>query len=296
MDTQDKPIYKRAIFWILIAALVVLAVVFVLVIRMSQGLRGKLFTPSAPVPETSRFTVPTLPPPEENPYGAMDFGPDENGYLTCLTGESRLGIDVSYAQYLHQDHIDWQQVKDAGIEFVIIKVAGRGYGEAGKLYFDDYWRRSYEGAKAAGLDVGAYFFSQAITEEEAIEEANYILAQLDGLPLDMPIVYDWEYIDPTTSDGIPRTHAMSKRLLTECTKAFCETIKAAGYEPMIYFNADQSRKKMYLEELTDYPFWLASYTTELNYPYKVDMWQYTATGSVPGIEGDVDLNLYLHYD
>ena len=292
MDTRDKPVYKRAVFWILIAALIVLAVVFVLVIRMSQGLKGKLSTPSEPVPETSRFTVPTLPPPEENPYGAMDFELDENGYLTCLTGESTLGIDVS----IYQGNIDWQEVADAGIEFVIIKCAGRGYGEAGKLYEDSNWRKNYEGARAAGLKVGVYFFSQAITEEEAAEEAEYVLRLIEGKQIDMPVVYDWEYIDPATADGIPRTVAMSKRLLTECTKAFCETVKAAGYEPMIYFNANQSHKKMYLEELTDYPFWLASYTTELNYPYKIDMWQYTASGTVPGIEGTVDINLYLKYD
>lgn len=293
MDTQDKPIYKRAIFWILIAALVVLAVVFVLVVRMSQGIRSKLLSPATdPAPEATRFTIPTLPPPEENPYGAMDFGMDENGYLTCLTGESTLGIDVS----IYQGNIDWQQVADAGIEFVIIKCAGRGYGEAGNLYEDSNWRRNYEGARGAGLQVGVYFFSQAITEEEAAEEAEYVLKLIEGKEIDMPVVYDWEYIDPATSDGIPRTIAMSKRLLTQCTKAFCETIKNAGYEPMIYFNADQSHKKMHLEELTDYPFWLASYTTELNYPYKIDMWQYTASGTVPGIEGTVDLNLYLKYD
>lgn len=293
MNTKEKPLYKSVLFWILVVALIAVMGLFVLVDHLS----GDLFTvnrPTEPSVQTdpAKVTLPTLPPPEENPYDSLDFAVGEDGYLTCLSGESMLGIDVSYVQR----DIDWQQVKDAGIEFVIIKVAGRGYGESGKLYFDDYWRSNYEGAKAVGLKVGVYFFSQAITEEEAVEEAEYLLDQLDGRSLEMPVVYDWEYIDPTTADGIPRTVAMSKRMLTNCTKAFCDTIKTAGYEPMIYFNADQSHKKMYLEELTDYAFWLASYTTDLRYPYKIDMWQYTATGTVPGIKGDVDINLYLKYD
>ena len=287
MYAKEKPIYKTALFWILIAALVVLVVVFVSIVRLSNSLFAPVDTP----PETTEFTLPTLPPPEENPYNAMDFGLDEKGYLTCLTGESRLGIDVS----VYQKSIDWQQVKDAGVEFVIIKVGGRGYGEAGRLYEDDTWRAKYEGAKAVGLDVGVYFFSQAIDEAEAIEEAEYVLSLIEDKEIDLPIVYDWEYIDPITADGIPRTVAMSKRMLTECTKAFCNRIEQDGYQSMIYFNADQSHKKMHLEELTDYPFWLANYTTELNYPYKVDMWQYTQHGTVPGIEGDVDLNLQLYY-
>lgn len=293
MSTRETPVYKRPLFWLLIAALLALLLVFALIVRLSNGLRANPFAPGAEqVPETSRYTIPTLPPPEENPYGAMDFALDDNGYLTCTTGKSTLGIDVS----VYQKSIDWQQVADAGIEFVIIKVGGRGYGEAGRLYEDDTWRSKYEGAKAAGLDVGVYFFSQAIDEKEAVEEAEYVLSLIEGKEIDMPVVYDWEYIDPATSDGIPRTVAMSKRMLTECTKAFCKTIEDAGYDSMIYFNADQSHKKMYLEELTDYPFWLASYTTELNYPYKIDMWQYTASGTVPGIEGTVDINLYLKYN
>ena len=290
MNTQEKPLYKRFLFWFLVAAMIALVFLFVQIDRLSKG----LFTsnPAATDPEATRYTIPTLPPPEENPYGAMDFAPDENGYLTCTTGKSTLGIDVS----VYQSSIDWQQVKDAGIEFVIIKVGGRGYGEAGRLYEDSTWREKYDGAKAAGLQVGVYFFSQAIDEAEAVEEAEYVLQLIEGKEIDMPVVYDWEYIDPATSDGIPRTVAMSKRMLTECTKAFCNRIEEAGYDSMIYFNADQSHKKMYLEELTDYPFWLANYTTELNYPYKIDMWQYTASGTVPGIEGTVDINLYLHYD
>ena len=166
---------------------------------------------------------------------------------------------------------------------ILIEAVGLALGE-----------RAYRESIRTGAQKGAV--EALFTVKEGTPAAEYLLDQLDGRTLEMPVVYDWEYIDPATADGIPRTVAMSKRMLTNCTKAFCDTIKAAGYAPMIYFNADQSHKKMYMEELTDYAFWLASYTTDLRYPYKIDMWQYTATGTVPGIEGDVDINLYLKYD
>ena len=289
METREKPIfYKKSAFWKATVAGLIILLVCLLVIGV--GLMVSIWHPPAEQPEITEPA--TLPPPETNPYNTLDFTMDENGYLTCISGDSMLGVDVSYAQ----QSIDWAQVKAAGVEFAMIRVAGRGWGSEGKLYFDDYWRTNYQRAKENGILVGCYFFSQAITPEEAVEEAEFLLAQLDGLPMDMPIVYDWEYIDPISVDGIPRTVAASARTVTDCTKAFCDTILAAGYETMVYFNADQSFDLMYLEELTDYPFWLASYGTQLNYPYKVDMWQYTESGTGPGIEGPVDINLYLKYE
>ena len=156
---------------------------------------------------------------------------------------------------------------------------------------DDCAQANYRGAIDAGLKVGAYFFSQAISMQEAVEEANYLMEIIKDWDVEMPIVYDWEYISDDS-----RTGKMDARTLTDCTKAFCETVKAAGYTPMVYFNADQSHKSIYLEELIDYGFWLAQYDTVLNYPYKIDMWQYTETGSVPGIDGNVDINLYFPWE
>ena len=283
METDRKPFYKKLIFWqVLFLGMLVCATLVFLVLALKDIL---FLTFSAPQqPETTQAT--TLPPPEENPYTSLDFGEDENGYLTCLTGESILGVDVS----AWQETIDWQQVKNAGMEFAIIRMGGRGTSE-GTLYPDSYLQANYEGAKEAGLMVGGYFFSQAITPEEATEEANYVLSLIEGMEMDMPIVYDWEYVDEES-----RTANLDPRTLTDCTKAFCETIRAAGHDAMIYFNIDQSHKQMYLEELTDYPFWLASYTTQLEYPYKIDMWQYTNQGSVPGINGNADINLLLKYE
>lgn len=228
----------------------------------------------------------TLPPPTQNVFTPMDFG-YEGDYLTCLTDESILGIDVSR----YQGEIDWQQVKQAGVEFVMIRLGFRGYGSAGLLNEDPLAQANYEGAKQAGLKVGGYFFSQAISTEEAIEEAEYAMQIAEGWELDMPLVYDWECLAEDY-----RTVGVDARGLTDYTKAFCDTVEQAGYDSMIYFNPSQSHKQMFLEELVDYGFWLAMYTDQMDYPYKVDMWQYTNEGSVPGISGNVDINLFFPYD
>ena len=169
----------------------------------------------------------------------------------------------------------------------MIRVGGRG-SDLGALFLDDCVQANYNGASAAGLRIGAYFFSQAINPEEAVEEAEYLLAAIKNWKVEMPIVFDWEYI---SADA--RTGNVDARTLTDCAKAFCSTIAAAGYQPMIYFNTNQSFDSLYLAELANYPFWLAQYNDTLEYPYKIDMWQYTDQGSVPGINGYVDLNLYF---
>ncbi len=227
----------------------------------------------------------TLPPPTENVFTPEDFA-YEGDYLTCLTDESVLGIDVSR----YQGNIDWQQVKDAGFEFVMIRLGYRGYGQ-GVLNEDPMAQENYRGAKEAGLKVGAYFFSQAVSVEEAEEEAEYAMELAKDWELDMPLVYDWECLAEDY-----RTAQVDARLLTDCTKAFCDAVQAQGHTPMVYFNPNQSRKQMYLAELTGYDFWLAMYSDQMDYPYKVDMWQYTNKGSVPGISGNVDINLYFPYE
>lgn len=246
----------------------------------------------APVPETQPPTTvqtepptTTLPPPEPNLFDPADFVYDENGYLSCTAGEYMLGIDVSS----FQGTVDWQQVAAAGVEFVIIRAGGRGYGE-GTLYEDSMAQINYQGARAAGLKVGAYIFSQAISPEEAVEEAEYLLELTKDWELDMPLVYDWEFVNIQA-----RTAWVHRQTLTDCMLSFCDRITAAGKDAMIYFNPTQSRQRFYIEQITDYPFWLAMYSDWMTYPYKIDMWQYTCEGSVPGIEGNVDINLYFTY-
>lgn len=230
---------------------------------------------------------PTLPPPGANPYDRNDFQFNEFNYLTCLAGDSVNGIDVSY----HQKEIDWELVSQAGIEFAIIRVGYRGYGSAGRLVEDERYKENIEGALAAGLDVGVYMFSQAVSAEEAEEEAEFILQRIAEYEITMPVVYDWEQVEAEDA----RTNDMDARTLTDCTIRFCQVIEEAGYDAMIYFNRNQAANLMYLEELTEYPFWLAAYTHRMPYPYRVEIWQYTDRGRVPGIEGDVDINVMFFY-
>ena len=229
---------------------------------------------------------PTLPPPEANPFDRLDFQ-YEGRYLKLRDGESITGIDVSSWQKV----IDWEQVKASGVEFAMIRLGYRGY-EQGVLSMDKYATANLDGAIAAGLDVGVYFFSQALTPQEAEEVAYYVVENLKPYQayITMPVVYDWEHV----SDADARSADMrDPDILTDCTLAFLQTVEAAGYRPMVYFNRTQSWKYLNLEELTDYEFWLAAYTQRMDFPYKIKMWQYTNKGSVPGIEGNCDINIYF---
>ena len=286
---KKKPFYKKAPFWLAASAI---TLILALVIWVWAALSSGSFTIRRPDPteaptDGTRPTEATLPPPPENPYGPVDFDTnEETGEITLTSGVGIKGIDVSE----WQGDIDWQQVKDSGVEFVIIRVGGRGT-EAGSLYTDDNAQDYYEGATAVGLKVGAYIFAQSVTVEEAIEEAEFILNAVKGWDVQMPLVYDWEYVDEDA-----RTADMDARTLTDMAKAFCETVQEAGYTPMLYFGRSQSTDLLNLEELVEYPFWLAMYSTVMDYPYKIDMWQYTDEGTVPGIQGNVDLNLWFTYE
>jgi len=209
-------------------------------------------------------------------------------YLEDEKITSKFGIDVS----AHQGAIDWQTVKNSGVEFAMIRLGYRGYS-GGKIVIDEYFERNLQGAQAAGIDVGVYFYSQAITTEEAVEEAQTVLSVLGDRELTYPVVYDWEIV---TTD-IARTDNVSVKTLTDCSIAFCECIKQAGRTPMIYQNKRTSLLKLDLPELTDYDFWLAEYNDKATYYYNYQMWQFASDGSVPGISGDVDVNVcFKNYD
>lgn len=234
--------------------------------------------------EEPEETVPTTEPtPPVNPFNPADFTLDDRGYVTCTAAKTRLGIDVSE----HQLEIDWQAVADAGIDYAYIRVGYRGYDRGG-VYPDDYAEENLQGAKDAGIPVGVYFYSQAISPEEAREEAQFVLNAIKGWKIAYPIVFDWEWVSEDA-----RTGTMDSRGVTACTKAFCEEIENAGYDAAFYFNQDLASNTFRLGELLDYPFWLAQYTDALTFPYQVKIWQFTSTGSVPGITGNVDINLYF---
>lgn len=221
----------------------------------------------------------------ENPYGPEDFT-TVGGYVTCTAGPTRRGIDVSE----YQGDIDWDRVRESGFDFAFIRIGYRGYS-VGDIFPDDRARENLAGAKAAGFDVGVYFYAQAIDLEEAREEAQWCLDFLAGEGLELPVVYDWEYVSPSA-----RTGGMDKKTLTQCVQTFCIAIENAGYQPMVYFNRHVSRDLLDLEALSQYPFWLAQYKDQMDYPWQVDFWQYTEAGTVPGIEGNVDIDLMFLYE
>lgn len=201
----------------------------------------------------------------------------ENNAVTSIPG-----IDIS----VHQGDIDWQKVKEAGVEFAMIRVGYRTYG-GGEVKFDDKFAENLKGAREAGIETGVYFFSQATTVDEAIEEADAVLDAIAPYEITYPVVYDWEII----YDDSARTDDVPVDVLTDCCISFCERVRSAGYTPMIYQNKRTTLFKLDLPRLQDYDFWLAEYGDEPTYYYDFDMWQYSCTGKVPGITGDVDLNI-----
>lgn len=241
-------------------------------------------TEPSEVPTEPEQIEPTLPPPEPNPYGPNDFQYNRKNFLECTEARTLTGIDVSS----YQGSPDWQAVREYGVDFAIIRVGLRGYG-TGKLKEDPTARDNLKGAAQAGLKVGVYIFSQAITVEEAAEEAHFLLDIITDYDITMPVVFDWEQVGVEDA----RTNNMDKETLTACTAEFCRIIEEAGYEPMVYFNRHQGTYLLDLAELTDYPFWLAAYTDRMRYQNKFMIWQYTDSGRIPGIEGNVDMNLWI---
>lgn len=213
-----------------------------------------------------------------------DLIADDTGFLSYQNGEvsSIPGIDVSK----FQGKIDWDKVKAAGVEFAIIRVGFRGYNE-GTLELDPYFEANIKGAIKSGIHVGIYCFSQAITVEEAKEEAQFVLDKLKGYKITYPVIVDTEHVATYPA----RANNLSRQLRTDIAKTFCEEIKANGYQPMIYANTKWMVMGIDLEQLSDYDLWYAYYGNELSFPYQFDMLQYSDTGKIDGIDHAVDLNI-----
>ena len=218
-----------------------------------------------------------------NPYDRAAFTLDDRGRVTYP--QARTGVDVSF----YQQEIDWQAVAGDGIDFAMIRLGYRGYTEGG-LMMDERFEENIRGALDAGLEVGIYFFSQAITPQEAQAEAAFVLNAIRDYEVTYPVAFDWE---PITSDHTARTNGLSGDTLTQCALTFCQEIQAAGYTPAVYFNQDLGYLRYDLGELSGQTLWLAEYGTRPDFYYAFDLWQYTHTGQVAGIQGDVDLNLDL---
>lgn len=223
---------------------------------------------------------------KQNMYDDACLNLLETGEIQYVEGgqvTSYKGIDVSK----HQGTIDWQQVAADGVDFAFIRVALRGYGSTGKLVEDEKFDENIQGALSAGIKVGVYVYTQAITEEEVLEEANLVLQKIAPYKVECPVVYDVEMV----SGANGRMNALTAEERTRFTKLFCETIKNAGYVPMIYHNMEMGALKINLEELEDYNKWFAFYNPYFYYPYEYDVWQYTDKGKVAGVQGEVDLNI-----
>lgn len=202
---------------------------------------------------------------------------DENG------NRSQKGIDVSK----YQGDIDWEKVAADGVDFAMIRVGYRGYG-TGTLVEDEYFKQNVQGALDAGVDVGVYFYTQAINTEEAVEEAEFVLQLISGYDIAYPVAIDTEAVDSSS-----RTDQMTAEERTNVCKAFYDRISEAGYNAMIYTNINWLMTNLDPTALGDYDKWLAVYWSAPIFPYKFQMWQYTASGKVDGIEGNVDMNAGL---
>ncbi len=224
----------------------------------------------------------------KNEYDEECFTLDEEtGYITYDDGDiySIMGIDVS----VYQGDIDWDAVKEAGVEFAIIRCGYRGY-VTGTINEDSNFYQNIKGATEAGIKVGVYFFSQALTTEEALEEAEFCLDMVDGYELDYPIFFDWEVVIDADGDTA-RTAYIEPEQLTDNFLVFAERIEIGGYTAGIYANKKTAVWKYDLSRVDDYTMWFAGYSDTPTLYYDLQMWQYSSSGTVDGINGSVDLNI-----
>ena len=198
------------------------------------------------------------------------------------TYTSVIGIDVSS----HQKSIDWAAVKNSGVKFAMIQVGYRGY-ETGALMDDAYFEENMQGAIENGIDVGVYFFSQAVSVEEARAEADFVLERVKKYNLQLPIVFDLEEVSNAT-DRIENTTAQER---TQAAVTFMNHIKNAGYQAMVYSSSQLFETVFEMNYLHDFDFWVADYSYAPNFSYHFSMWQYTDAGSIEGISTNVDMNI-----
>ncbi len=197
---------------------------------------------------------------------------------------SHFGIDVSK----YNGSISWNSVKEEGVEFALLRVGARGYSTGGVI-LDENFSANLQGCTENGIDVGVYFFSQAININEAVEEANYCVAALGGVPLKYPVIFDSEKI---VNDSY-RTEFLTSKEMNDIFKAFADTVKAYGYIPMLAGTKEQLVKHFDLQDLKDYDIWLLDIGEKTEYPYRYCIRQYSDTGSIEGITGNVNYDICL---
>lgn len=223
--------------------------------------------------------------------GSFRLEGNELSYYDSNRKASSYGIDVSK----YQGSIDWQKVASQGVSFAMIRMGVRGYN-SGSVVLDEKFTENMVGAIANGIDVGIYFYSQATTEAEAIEEANYAVAAVQGYAVTYPIVF---YTESITTD-VARTDNLDPSTLTTIANAFCQNVENYGYKSMIAGNKSQLATKLNLSDLSNRSFYLIDPVatdsknetlTMSDYPYQYNMWQYSSLGKIDGINGDVNLDI-----
>lgn len=217
-------------------------------------------------------------------FTAEDFGED-GAYLGTDYRVTR-GIDVSE----HQGEIDWETVASSGVEFAMIRAGYRGYGEAGTLREDLFFQANMDGALANGIAVGVYFFSQALNAEEAAEEAAFLLELLEPYgpgALALPVYFDWEDITHDTA----RTNGLDGEIITDCALAFTDAMEAAGYAAGVYAYRYLGYFQYDLTRLAGLSLWIGAVGDWPDFYYAHELWQYSIEGDLPGIDGNVDLDL-----
>lgn len=195
---------------------------------------------------------------------------------------SYLGIDLSK----YQKQVDFAAIQDEGIDFCMLRVGARGY-ESGALQEDEKFQEFIKGAEAVNMPVGLYFFSQAVNEAEAIEEAHFVISKIGEHKISYPIAFDMEFVENDTS----RIETLTNNERTKIALAFLNQIEMAGYTGMLYGNKEWLLTKIDLSKFERYDIWLAEEEDIPDYPYLYSMWQYTRQGEIYGIDGYVDLNI-----
>ena len=211
----------------------------------------------------------------------------QNKYNWEDLSQALRGVDVS----AYQKAIDWKAVKESGkVDFAFIRVGYRGWG-TGKMVLDDRFDFNAKSALENGIPIGVYFVTKAITPEEAKEEAEWIIQQIKGYKVTWPVVMDFE----SAQDDRDRTWGMTSETRTEIIISFCETLKAAGYVPMLYGGVGTYMAKMDISRLSDYSKWFAQYFNAPHFAYAFQIWQATDSGTVEGIPVNVDID-YAMFD
>lgn len=213
--------------------------------------------------------------------GADDDADDTERTGIRKDGNARFGIDVSK----WNKEIDWDKVKEAGVEFAIIRVGYRG-SSTGALVEDPYFEKNIRGAIASDIPVGVYFFTQAVNEVEAVEEASMVIQLCSNYDLDYPV-----FIDTEGAGGDGRADDLDVETRTRVCDAFCTTVKNAGFEAGVYASRNWLNNNLISDDLEKHIIWLAEYRETPLYQGYYQMWQYSSNGSIDGIEGRVDINL-----